>query len=115
MTASLSPVKMLIRGATFEKKLNAYFSSGKSKQSGLPSVSYFVEQCHLSANYFRDLIKKEPGKTAQDHIQLKPISLAREYITDPDKSVSQIACELGFSYPQHFSRMFKEQGGSTPS
>lgn len=101
--------------ATFEELLSAYFSSGKSKKSGLPSVSYFAEQCHLSANYFGDLIKKETGKTAQDHIQLKLITLAKEYMADPDKSVSEVAYELGFSYPQHFSRMFKEQVGASPS
>lgn len=31
------------------------------------------------------------------------------------KSVSQIAYELGFKYPQHFTRFFKQQAGSTPN
>jgi len=61
------------------------------------------------------LIKKETGKSAQEHIQLKLITLAKERMFDPSKSISQIAYELGFSYPQHFSRMFKEHVGSSPS
>ena len=101
--------------ATFKDLLNSYFQSDKPQSIGLPSVAYFAEECHLSANYFGDLIKKETGKTAQEHIQLKLINTAKERIFDPGKSISQIAYELGFSYPQHFSRMFKEHVGTTPS
>jgi AraC-like DNA-binding protein len=99
----------------FEDLLNDYFVSEKPQSIGLPSVAYFAENCHLSANYFGDLIKKETGKSAQEYIQLKVIHIAKERLFDPDKSISQIAYELGFNYPQHFSRMFKEQVGSSPS
>ena len=99
----------------FEDLLHDYFLSEQPQNNGLPSVAYFAQECHLSANYFGDLIKKETGKSAQEHIQLKVIDLAKQRIFDPDKSISQIAYELGFSYPQHFSRMFKEHVGSSPS
>ncbi|MFH6958629.1 helix-turn-helix domain-containing protein [Flavobacterium aquidurense] len=98
----------------FENLLNEYFLSEIAKDSGLPSVGYFADHLHLSANYFGDLIKKETGKSAQEHIQLKLITLAKERIFDTDKSVSQIAFELGFKYPQHFNRMFKKNTGYTP-
>ncbi|OXA71084.1 AraC family transcriptional regulator [Flavobacterium aquidurense] len=98
----------------FENLLNEYFLSEIAKDSGLPSVGYFADHLHLSANYFGDLIKKETGKSAQEHIQLKLITLAKERIFDADKSVSQIAFELGFKYPQHFNRMFKKNTGYTP-
>jgi AraC family transcriptional regulator, transcriptional activator of pobA len=70
---------------------------------------------HLSANYFGDLIKKETGKSAQEYIQLKLINIAKERIFDKSKSVSEIAYELGFKHPQHFSRMFKNETGYTPN
>lgn len=98
----------------FENLLNDYFLSETPQDLGLPSVGYFADQLHLSPNYFGDLIKKETGKTAQEHIQLKLITLAKERIFDTDKSVSQIAFELGFKYPQHFNRMFKKNTGYTP-
>ena len=69
----------------------------------------------LSPNYFGDLIKKETGKTAKDHIQAKIINLAKERLFSQDKSISQIAYELGFQYPQHFSRLFKKHVGYTPN
>jgi AraC-like DNA-binding protein len=69
----------------------------------------------LSAGYFGDLIKKETGRTAQEYIQVKVIDMAKERIFDQDKSVSQIAYELGFKYPQHFTRLFKQRVGHTPN
>ena len=77
-------------------------------------MGYFADQLHLSSNYFGDLIKKETGKSAQEYIQTKLIDVAKEKVFDPNKSVSEIAYELGFKYPQHFSRMFKQQVGHSP-
>ncbi|SHM06866.1 helix-turn-helix domain-containing protein [Flavobacterium saccharophilum] len=98
----------------FENLLSDYFESENTRNLGLPSVGYFADLLHLSPNYFGDLIKKETGKSAQEHIQLKLINLAKERIFDTNKSISQIAFELGFKYPQHFNRMFKKNTGYTP-
>lgn len=99
----------------FEKILDDYFQSDKPQTVGLPSVGYCADQLHLSSNYFGDLIRKETGKTAQEHIQLKIIDLAKERIFDSRKSVGELAFELGFKYPQHFSRLFKNETGLTPN
>jgi len=99
----------------FEDLLNGYFLSEKPQTIGLPSVAYCANELNLSANYFGDLIKKETGKSAQEYIQSKLIDLAKEKIFDHNKSVSEIAYELGFKYPQHFSRLFKQRVGKTPN
>ncbi|HEK20654.1 helix-turn-helix domain-containing protein [Mucilaginibacter sp. 44-25] len=98
----------------FERLLNNYFSSSDPKNIGLPTVAYCAEKLHLSANYFGDLIKKETGISALEYIQGKIIDLAKEKIFDTSKSLSEIAYELGFKYPQHFTRLFKQQVGQTP-
>ena len=99
----------------FEEQLNDYFLSEKPQLIGLPSVAYFANEFHLSANYFGDLIKKETGKSAKEYIQGKIIDVARNKTFNTDKTVSEIAYELGFKYPQHFSRMFKNETGYTPN
>jgi len=99
----------------FEELLNGYFSSEKPQEIGLPSVAYFAEELHLSANYFGDLIKKETGKSAKEYIHYKIIEVAKNRIFNTDKTVSEIAFDLGFKYPQHFSRMFKSETGYTPN
>jgi AraC-like DNA-binding protein len=99
----------------FENLLNDYYQSDKPQTLGLPSVGHCAGELHLSANYFGDLIKKETGKSAQEYIQLKLIDIAKEKIFDTSKSVGEIAYDLGFKYPQHFSRLFKQRVGYTPN
>lgn len=101
--------------AEFEQLLDNYFQSGMAQRQGFPSVKYCADSLNLSANYFGDLVKKETGKTAQEHIQLKLIDIAKERILDTGKSISEVAYELGFQYPQHFSRLFKKQVGMSPN
>ncbi|MES2652561.1 MAG: helix-turn-helix transcriptional regulator [Bacteroidota bacterium] len=99
----------------FENLINEYFQSDKPQTIGLPSVSYCADQLNLSANYFGDLIKKDTGKSPQEYIQLKLMDIAKEKIFDARKSISEIAYELGFKYPQHFTRSFKQHVGYTPN
>ncbi|WP_286860059.1 MULTISPECIES: helix-turn-helix domain-containing protein [Sphingobacterium] len=98
----------------FEHLLNDYYTSDKPQNNGLPSVGYCAEQLHLSPNYFGDLVKKETGISPQEYIQSKVIDLAKERIFNIDKSISEIAYELGFKYPQHFTRLFKQKTGMSP-
>lgn len=98
----------------FESLLYDFFSSDKPETVGLPSVAYCAGELNLSPNYFGDLIKKETGKSAHEFIQLKLIAVAKERIFDASKSVSEIAYALGFKYPQHFTRVFKQHVGVTP-
>jgi|SRR5579863_2008541 len=98
----------------FEALLNDYFRSEKPQTIGLPAVSYCAQELHLSPNYFGDLVKKETGKSAHEYIQLKLIAIAKERVLDTNRSVGDIAYELGFKYPQHFTRSFKKYTGHTP-
>jgi len=98
----------------FEAVLDYYFASDEPVVAGLVSVAYCAEQLHLSTKYFGDLIKKETGQTAQDYIQSRLIEVAKERIFDFNKSISEIAYEMGFKYPQHFTRLFKQKVGQSP-
>jgi AraC-type DNA-binding domain-containing proteins len=99
----------------FETLLNNYFQTDKTQTIGLPSVADFAKELNLSAGYFGDLIKKETGQSAQEYIQAKVIDVAKERIFNVDKSISEVAYELGFKYPQHFTRLFKQKTGMTPN
>ena len=88
--------------------------SGKASLYGIPTVKYFADKICLSPNYLGDLVKSETGKTAQEFIQLKMISVAKNALIDPNLNTKQIAEMLGFQHPQHFMRFFKKQVGCTP-
>ncbi len=99
----------------FEELLDGYFLGSLPRTAGLPTVRYFAEKVFLSPNYFGDLIKKETGRTAQEHIRGKIVELAKDMLAGSDKSVGEIAYGLGFQYPQHLNRVFKKNVGCTPN
>jgi AraC-like DNA-binding protein len=102
---------LLIR---FENILKQYFSSNNLKDKGLPSVKYLAEHLYLSQNYLSDLLKKETGKNAQDHIHTYIIEEAKNSLLNSNATIGEIAFQLGFDYPQYFSKLFKTKTGMTP-
>ncbi|HBH47019.1 MAG TPA: AraC family transcriptional regulator [Bacteroidales bacterium] len=101
--------------AKFENIVINYFGSEEIKQKGLPSVKFCADKLNLSANYLSDLLKKETGKNAQEHIHYYLIEEAKNLLLSTHVTVSEIAYDLGFEYPQYFSKMFKKKTGMTPA
>ena len=99
----------------FESLLDDYFSSDAPAEKGMPTVQYCADKLCLSANYFSDLCRKETGMSALKHIQQKVLDVAKEQVFNTSKSISEISYELGFPYPQHFSRWFKKMAGIMPN
>jgi AraC-like DNA-binding protein len=80
----------------------------------LPSVKYFAELLFLSPNYLSDLLKKETGKTAQEYLHYYLIEEAKNNLLNTNDPINEIAFNLGFEYPQYFSKLFKSKTGMTP-
>ena len=95
--------------------LDEYFESDKPQTEGFPTVAGFASNLNLSSGYFGDLIKKQTGKSAQEYKQNKIIDVAKTMIFDGRKMMNEIAFDLGFKYPQHFNRLFKQRVGFTPN
>ena len=98
----------------FNECLNVYFEQGDTGEKGLPSVNYMASQLHLSPKYLSDLLKQETGKTALELIHLYVISEAKNMLVVGDRSISEIAYQLGFENPPYFSRLFKKEVGMSP-
>lgn len=98
----------------FEKLLDEWFVSGEAEKKGLPTVQWLADALHLSASYMSDMLKKETGLSALNFIHAKTIDLAKTLLHSKETSVSEIAYHLGFQYPQHFTRLFKQKTGLTP-
>lgn len=97
----------------FEQLLNDYFDSPDTNRI-IPAVSFFADKLNLSANYLSDMLRSSTGQSAQQHIQQKLIDKAKALLSSTDLSVSEIAYQLGFEYPQSFSKLFKNKTNKTP-
>lgn len=95
--------------------LDNYLSSGLPEQKGQPTVAWCAQQFNWSPNYFGDVIKRELHITAQEYVQGKIIEVAKNMLTDTAMSVTAIAQQLGFTYPNHFTRLFRRKVGMSPS
>jgi AraC-like DNA-binding protein len=100
--------------AQVQTLLKNYFNTEKHQEKGLPTVKYLADNVYLSASYLSDLLKKETGMNAQDHIHYYLIEEAKNILLNSNNSVSEIAYSLGFEYPQYFSKLFKQKTGQTP-
>ena len=112
ITRSLGNRDILSR---FESFLSEYCQSESLKENGLPTVKLCAEKLNLSPNYLSDLLKKETGKNTQEHIHYYLIEEAKNKLLISNDRINEIAYELGFEYPQYFSRIFKRHTGQTPA
>lgn len=99
----------------FEQLLKDYYSSGQAIEIGVPTVQYIGKKMGLSPYYLSDLLKKETGRNTIEHIHFYIIDKAKSKLLSSKQSVSEIAYDLGFEYPQHFAKVFKNKTGVSPS
>lgn len=99
----------------FEKFLSDYFNSNELQEKGTPTVKLCADSMNLSPNYFSDLLKNVTGKNTLEHIQFYTLEKAKDLLANPGLSISEIAYELGFEYPQSFSKFFKKKIGVSPT
>lgn len=97
-----------------ESLLKEYYQSGELSEFGPPSLQYLADKVNLSQKYLSDLLKKETGRSAKDHINDFLVNKAKNLLLSTEDTVAEIAYELGFNYPHYFSRLFKNKTGLTP-
>lgn len=99
----------------FENALIDYFSKDSLIETGLPDVKYFSSILNLSPNYLSDLLNKYTGKTTLEHIHLLLIDKAKTRLLGTSESISEVAYNMGFEHPSHFTKLFKNRTGVSPS
>jgi AraC family transcriptional regulator, transcriptional activator of pobA len=101
--------------ARFEQFLNDYFETDAPRTRGIPSVRECAVHLGYSPNYLSDLLRKETGKNAREHLHLFVIERAKDRLLASEQTISEIAYSLGFEYPQHFSKLFRSKTGMSPA
>jgi AraC-like DNA-binding protein len=75
----------------------------------------FAEKLNISPDHLNKSIKLLTGKTAKELIQSKVSTEAKRLLYFSDLSNKEIAFQLGFREPSHFSTFFKKCTGQSPS
>lgn len=99
----------------FHRHLEHYFDSGQLSEHGIPTIESIAKELSVSQRYLSDTLKKETGKTSTEHLQFYLIDEAKNSLLNPNKTISEVAYDLGFVYPPYFSRLFKKKEGMSPS
>ena len=97
-----------------ELLLKDYYKENQLLENGQPTIQYLASNCHLSTSYLSDLLSKETGRSAKDHINDFLVDKAKHLLLSSKDSISGIAYTLGFNYPHYFGRLFKQKTGKTP-
>ncbi len=98
-----------------EELIQEFYAQKLHLQQGTPSPEYFAKKVNYSNTYLSDLLKKETGKSTKDHIDEHIIELAKVDLAQSEKTINEIAYDLGFNYPHYFSRLFKKKTGESPN
>jgi len=80
-----------------------------------PTLTELSSIVSINAFKLKNGFKEEFGSTVFNYIDDKRLQYAKQLIMDSGKSISEIAYELGFSSPQHFSSRFKNKFGQSPN
>jgi AraC family transcriptional regulator, transcriptional activator of pobA len=96
----------------FENILDKYFTD--NSDLALPTVEKLATELTVSSSYLSDMLRSLTGQNTQQHIHNKLIEKSKEILTTTNLTVSEIAYQLGFEYPQSFSKLFKNKTDLTP-
>ncbi|WP_170289770.1 helix-turn-helix domain-containing protein [Cytobacillus depressus] len=89
-----------------------YINNHFTEEISLESVA---NQVHLSTNYFSHIFKKTTGSSFIEYLTHLRMDKAQSLLMDLTCTIYQISCDVGYSNPRYFSRVFKSYFGVTPS
>ena len=101
---------------SFKRLLETEFKKilGTDQSDIKPQAQYFAEKMNLHPNYLNSVIKSKTNKTVNQWISSRTLSVAKSRLINTSYSVKEIAYQLGFSEPTHFSRFFKKHTQQSP-
>ncbi|CAM3980324.1 AraC-like ligand binding domain-containing protein [Pedobacter westerhofensis] len=100
-------------------QMNLYLGGRLGAQNpvigGLPSVQDVADHLQVSPRYLTDMLKSLTGQSAQQHIHHQIIEKAKDILAVSNRTIAEIAYDLGFEHPQSFNKLFKQKTKMSPS
>ena len=77
-------------------------------------ISFYAEKLAMTADRLNDHVKRSTGVTAGHLIRQRVLTEAKRQLVFTSQPIHEIAYDLAFSDPSHFTRFFRKQTGTTP-
>ncbi len=77
-------------------------------------ISFYAEKLAMTADRLNDHVKRATGVTAGHLIRQRVLTEAKRQLVFTNQAIHEIAYDLAFSDPSHFTRFFRKQTGTTP-
>jgi AraC-like DNA-binding protein len=100
---------------TGDSTAEAAVRSALSKSSALRSVGDLARVAGLSPSHLRRVVRALVGQSPAAYLRQEQVNRARRLLADPSRSIKSVALDAGFANPHHFSRVFRQVDGLTPS
>lgn len=94
--------------------LDRYIHTPAGINKEVPTVASCASELGISANYLGDVVRNSTKISAHRYIHRTIVNEAKRLLEYTNMSIGQIAYHLGFKYPHHLTRIFKNDTGSTP-
>ncbi|WP_409342646.1 response regulator [Paenibacillus sp. MBLB4367] len=78
-------------------------------------IQDIADHVHLSPNYLSYLFKQIAGETVWEFVTKLRMEESRQLLLNTHKKRYEIADEVGYESPEHFSRVFKRYYGESPN
>jgi AraC family transcriptional regulator len=80
----------------------------------VPSLNDLAELCGVSRGHLIRSFKAQTGTTVHRYIEHVRLRRAKDYLTEGDLPLKEIAFRLGLANPAHFSCAFRKLAGEAP-
>ncbi|MEO3402605.1 helix-turn-helix domain-containing protein [Mucilaginibacter sp. CAU 1740] len=98
----------------FEVVTKAFKSLLENSFASIKSPATYAERLNISTPYLNECVKTATGFPVSYHIQQRVILEAKRLLYHSDKSVKEIAVDLGYDDYSYFTRLFVKLTGITP-
>jgi AraC-like DNA-binding protein len=99
----------------FFSLLNQQFPVDSPENSlKLLTPAHFADQLHVHVNHLNSVVKKHSGKSTRNIIHERIVAEAKALLRNTNWNIAEIAYALGFEYPSHFNKYFKQFSSVTP-
>jgi len=113
--ASVSPKRVHAQGPAMPPLVAKATRFIESHMRDPISLSTVADALDINADYLSKVFRRSAGCTVGEYILQQKMRLARAYLLSGERTVKQVALELGFSDARYFARVFRRRAGVTPS